>query len=64
MLRRCAIRSTVVCALVSIAADFGGHYKHQTTFVEDVSLTDHTLAAGPRVAARIAGPSRQSSFAE
>jgi len=111
MLRRCAIRSTVVCALiarsmasaaaqtttpefsagysylvdsshsfltatarddtlplgwaigaawpawraVAIAADASGHYKRQTTFVDDVTLTYHTLAAGPRASAAI-GP--------
>ncbi len=40
---------------VSIAADVSGHYKHRTTFVDDVTLTYHTVAAGPRASARI-GP--------
>lgn len=40
---------------VSIAADVSGHYKRQTTFVDDITLTYHTLAAGPRAAAKI-GP--------
>jgi hypothetical protein len=40
---------------VSIAADLSGHYKHQTTFVDDITLTYHTVAAGPRASARI-GP--------
>jgi hypothetical protein len=40
---------------VSIAADVSGHYKRQTTFFDDVSLTYHALAAGPRASARI-GP--------
>jgi hypothetical protein len=40
---------------VSIAADISGHYKRQTTFFDDVSLSYHTLAAGPRASARI-GP--------
>lgn len=40
---------------VSIAADASGHYKHQTTFVDDITLTYHTVAAGPRASARI-GP--------
>ena len=40
---------------VSIAADVSGHYKRQTTFVDDITLTYHALAAGPRAAATI-GP--------
>ena len=40
---------------VSIAADVSGHYKRQTTFVDDITLSYHALAAGPRAAAKI-GP--------
>jgi hypothetical protein len=40
---------------ISIAGDVSGHYKRHTTFVEDVTLTYHAIAAGPRASARI-GP--------
>lgn len=40
---------------ISIAGDASGHYKRHTTFVEDVTLTYHAVAAGPRASARI-GP--------
>jgi len=40
---------------ISIAADVSGHYTRKTTFVEDITLSYHTVAAGPRASATI-GP--------
>jgi opacity protein-like surface antigen len=40
---------------ISIVGDVSGHYKRKTTFADDVKLTFHTVAAGPRVSARL-GP--------
>jgi hypothetical protein len=40
---------------LTIAGDVSGHYKRHTTFVDDVTLTYHAVAGGPRASGRI-GP--------
>lgn len=44
-----------IASWMAAAGEISGHYKHKTTFDDDVSLSFHAFMAGPRVHARL-GP--------